>query len=71
MAITDKTGAAGIKHWIESRYQTEIAKHDPRVTKIKDMIDAEYANDRVSAISDGEMFQWTGEVFGEELPPLR
>lgn len=71
VAITDKTGAAGIKHWIESRYQTEIAKHDPRVTKIKDKIDAEYANDRVSAISDGEMFQWTHEVFGAELPPLR
>jgi len=71
VAITDKTGAAGIKHWIEAKYQIEIAKHDPRVTKIKDKIDSEYAADRVSVISDDEMFAWVREVFGDNLPPLR
>ncbi len=71
VAITDKTGAAGIKHWIESRYQIEVAKHDPRVTRIKDRIDAEYAEDRVSAISDEEMFDWVKESFGKDIPPLR
>ena len=71
VAITDKTGAAGIKHWIESRFETEIPKHDPRVTKIKDNIDAEYATNRISAISDDEMFAWVREVFGADLPPLR
>ena len=71
VAITDKTGAAGIKHWIESRFQIEIAKHDPRVTKIKDKIDAEYAADRVSAISDDEMFDLVRDAFGNNLPPLK
>ncbi len=71
VAITDKTGAAGIKHWIEARYQIEIAKHNPRVTKIKDKIDAEYSADRVSAISDEEMLKWLRESFGDDLPPLR
>ena len=71
VAITDKTGAAGIKHWIEAKYQTEIAKHNPRVIKIKDKIDDEYSNNRVSAISDEEMFGWVREVFGDDLPPLR
>jgi len=71
VAITDKAGAAGIKHWIEARFKIEIAKHDPRVTKIKEKIDAEYAENRVSAISDDEMFQWVREVFGDTLPPLR
>ena len=71
VAITDKTGAAGIKHWIESRFQIEIAKHDPRVTKIKDKIDAEYVADRISAISDDELFDWVREVFSNNLPPLR
>jgi len=71
VAITDKTGAAGIKHWIEARYETEIPKHDPRVTKIKDRIDAEYAADRVSAISDDEMLQWVREAFNNNLPPSR
>lgn len=71
VAITDKSGAAGIKHWIESRYVIDIAKHDPRVITIKDRIDAEYAADRISAISDDEMISWAEELFGGKLPPLR
>jgi isopropylmalate/homocitrate/citramalate synthase len=71
VAIADKTGAAGIKHWIEARFKIEISKHDPRITKIKDKIDAEYAADRVSAISDEEMLEWMREAFGGELPPMR
>jgi len=71
VAITDKTGAAGIKHYIEERYEIEIAKHDPRVTAIKDKIDAEYVAERVSAISDEEMNAWIKDAFGKDLPPLR
>ena len=71
VAITDKTGAAGIKHWIEARFRIEIPKHSPRITKIKDRIDAEYAADRVSTISDEEMFEWMRESFGDDMPPLR
>ena len=71
VAITDKTGAAGIKHWIDARFQVDIPKHDPRVTRIKDLIDAEYAADRVSSISDDEMYQWVREAFGADLPPAR
>jgi isopropylmalate/homocitrate/citramalate synthase len=71
VAITDKSGAAGIKHWLEARYKIEIAKHDRRITKIKDKIDAEYAANRVSTISDDEMFEWVRQAFGDVLPPLR
>ncbi len=71
VAITDKSGAAGIKHYIEDKYDIEIAKHDPRVIWIKDTIDAEYTADRVSAISNQEMDLWIGEAFGNDLPPLR
>ncbi len=71
VAITDKTGAAGIKHWVEAHYDIQIAKHDPRIVKIKDLIDAEYAADRVSVISDDEMFAWVHEVFGTDVPALR
>jgi len=71
VAITDKTGAAGIKHWVEARYKIEIPKHDVRITKIKDKIDAEYSANRVSAISDEEMFDWVREAFDGKLPPLR
>lgn len=71
VAITDKTGAAGIKHWVEAHYDIVIAKHDPRIVKIKDQIDAEYAADRVSSISDDEMFEWVREAFADDVPPLR
>jgi isopropylmalate/homocitrate/citramalate synthase len=71
VAITDKSGAAGIKHWIEARYEIEIPKHDPRITKIKDKIDAEYAADRVAMVSDEEMFAWIKDAFGSDLPPLK
>jgi isopropylmalate/homocitrate/citramalate synthase len=71
VAITDKTGAAGVKHYIEARYEIEIAKHDARVVSIKDRIEAQYKADRVSAISDEEMVVWIKEAFGADLPPLR
>ncbi|OHB85456.1 MAG: 2-isopropylmalate synthase [Planctomycetes bacterium RBG_19FT_COMBO_48_8] len=71
VAITDKTGAAGVKHYIEARYHIEIPKHDPRVVMIKDRIEAEYKADRVSAISDEEMTEWIKEAFGNDLPKPR
>ncbi len=71
VAITDKTGAAGIKHWIEDRYQIDITKQDPRVIAIKDKIDQEYAADRMSAISDDEMQAWVKELFSDELQAKR
>ena len=71
VAITDKTGAAGIKHYIESRYDVDIPKHDPRITAIKDNIDAEYTANRVSAISDEEMTKWIKEAFADNLPPAK
>ncbi len=71
VAITDKAGAAGVKHWVEGKFKITIPKHDPCITKIKEKIDTEYANNRVSPISDEEMFQWAKEAFGDKLPPLR
>ena len=71
VAIADKTGAAGIKHWVETRYDVQVPKHDPRITRIKDRIDAEYAADRISVISDDEMHRWVREAFGPEVPPAR
>jgi isopropylmalate/homocitrate/citramalate synthase len=71
VAITDKAGAAGIKHWIEARYEIEIPKHDRRIAKVKERIDAEYSADRVSAISEEEMFEWVRQAFGGDLPSLR
>jgi len=37
---------------MDNRYKIEIAKHDARVVRIKDRIEAQYRADRVSAISE-------------------
>ena len=71
VAIADKTGAAGIKHWVETHYEIQIPKHDPRITWIKDKIDAEYAADRISVISDEEMHLWVHQAFNNHVPPAR
>ncbi len=64
VAITDKSGAAGIKHWIDSRYGTDMGKDDPRLLAIKDKVDADYEAGRTSAISEEEMAAWYEEAFG-------
>jgi hypothetical protein len=56
---------------VESHYDIQIPKHDPRIVSIKDKIDAEYAADRVSAISDDEMHAWVKEAFKGHVPAAR
>ena len=63
VAITDKSGAAGIKHWIEHHYEIKVAKDDSRLINIKDRVDAEYEAGRTSCISDDEMILWYHEIF--------
>jgi citrate (Re)-synthase len=63
VAITDKSGAAGIKHWIEASYQLDVAKDDARLLTIRDRVDAEYEGGRTTTISDDEMHAWYKEAF--------
>lgn len=63
VAVTDKSGAAGIKHWIERHGGEEVPKDDPRLLEIRDRVDAEYEAGRTTAISDEEMAQWYEEAF--------
>lgn len=65
VAITDKSGAAGIKHWIEARYDINVAKDDTRLLEIRDKVDVEYENGRTSAISDDEMHAWYKRSFSK------
>ena len=66
VAITDKSGAAGIKHWIEANYAIDAAKDDPRLLAIRDRVDAEYEGGRTTAISDEEMHAWFKEAFAKK-----
>jgi isopropylmalate/homocitrate/citramalate synthase len=64
IAITDKSGAAGLKHWIEKHYKQDVAKDDARLLAIRDKVDAEYEHGRTTAISDEEIHAWYAEAFG-------
>ena len=63
VSITDKSGAAGIKHWIEAQYGVNVAKDDARLLSIRDRVDREYEAGRTTSISDEEMKQWYEEAF--------
>lgn len=64
--ITDKSGVAGIKHWIEQRYEVEpLKKSDQRLTGIYDLIKLEYEQGRTTGIADEEMVAWVQEKFGQ------
>jgi len=64
VAITDKSGAAGIKHWLQIHYDIDVPKDDARLLAIRDRVDADYEAGRTTTISDEEMHAWYGEVFG-------
>ncbi len=63
VAITNKAGAAGIKHWIDTHYHLNVAKDDARLLAIRDKVETEYENGRITAISDEEMHVWYAEAF--------
>lgn len=67
--VTDKSGVAGVKHWIERRYEIEpLAKTDPRLTGIYEQIMAEYESGRTTSLSNEEMSRFVLDKFGQ-LPP--
>jgi len=59
IAISDKSGAAGVAYWINANYRLQgsraIDKRHPGVARIKAHIDEEYGRGRVAAISAAEM----------------
>ncbi|HBC86259.1 MAG TPA: 2-isopropylmalate synthase [Lentisphaeria bacterium] len=58
VAITDKSGLAGIAYWLHSNLgeaASNIRKDNPGILAIKKWIDDEYNNGRMSTISEEEM----------------
>lgn len=70
IAITDKSGIAGIAEWINLHLKLmpgkKVTKEHPGVAKIKEWVDSEYAKGRTTAISNKEML----EKAKESLPEL-
>lgn len=71
VAITDKSGVAGIVHWINTKFQLsdskKILKENEGVHKIKKWVDAQYQKERNTTISDDELFELVAEFIPELL----
>ncbi|HCL56838.1 MAG TPA: 2-isopropylmalate synthase [Spirochaetia bacterium] len=67
IGITDKSGLAGISHWLNKFFNLEgndmIKKNDPNIMKIQNRIEEDYANGRTTGISDPEMEAMAKEFF--------
>ena len=63
VGITDKSGTSGIAYWINSNLKVpeneKIQKNNDGILKIRDLIEKEYNEGRVVAISDEEMADMT------------
>ncbi|HNW61001.1 MAG TPA: 2-isopropylmalate synthase [bacterium] len=68
--ITDRSGIAGVGYWVSQQLQRQgkppVDKRDPRVAQIFAWIEAQYAQGRVTAISQEEMQQQFALHFKQE-----
>jgi isopropylmalate/homocitrate/citramalate synthase len=68
VAISKTSGAAGIAHWINGRYKINVDKNSKIVASMKQWIDDQYDDGRVTSITDKELeelyIKKTGE-YGE------
>ena len=57
VSITSTSGAAGIAMWMSDYLGESVAETDPRVSRVKEWVDAQYAAGRVTTISRAELAQ--------------
>ena len=59
VAVSNTSGLAGIAHWINNYYnlpeERKLDKTSPIVTKVKEWVDKEYDEGRVTVITDNEL----------------
>jgi len=67
VAITDKSGTAGIALWLNNYLKLEgdkkVDKNDPKVMRVYDMIMSEYNKGRTTAMSNEEMDHYVKQCF--------
>lgn len=66
VAITDKSGAAGLLMWMQKHRAEEAAgleKRDPRLARVLDLVMAEYEEGRVFSMSDEEVHAMIDQAF--------
>ena len=59
VAVSNTSGAAGIAYWINAWYklpeERRVDKSSPLVTKMKEWVDKEYEDGRVTVLTDEEL----------------
>jgi isopropylmalate/homocitrate/citramalate synthase len=59
VAVSNTSGLAGIAHWINNYYHLDedrrIDKNSPLVAKVKEWVDQQYDDGRVTVITDNEL----------------
>ena len=72
--IGQSSGLAGIAYWINENYALKpsecVTKHDDLVIRLKERIDEEYADGRVSTLSVSELEKMIDELSGGALRRL-
>ncbi|MGH2631774.1 MAG: hypothetical protein ACRDG3_00060, partial [Tepidiformaceae bacterium] len=66
VAITDKSGAAGLLMWMQTHRPAEAAgvdKRDPRIAHLLELVIREYEDGRVISLPDEEVGQMVDDVF--------
>ena len=66
VAITDKSGAAGLLMWMQKHRPQEAAgldKRDPRLARVLELVMREYEGGRVTSISDEEAHAMVDQAF--------
>jgi len=66
VAITDKSGAAGLLMWMQTHRPAEAAgldKRDPRIARLLELVMREYEDGRVISLPDEEVGQMVDQVF--------
>jgi isopropylmalate/homocitrate/citramalate synthase len=69
--VTKTSGLAGIAYWINTNYQLEgnkkVDKHDPLVVAMKEWVDKEYEDGRLTVLSNHELEEKIAELSGNQL----
>lgn len=68
VAITDKSGAAGLLMWMQKHRPAEaegLSKRDARLMRVLDLVMREYDDGRIIAISDEEVHRMIDEAWNE------
>jgi len=70
--VTDKSGLAGIAHWVNTRLRMEgkeaLDKRHPGFQKMLEWVEEQYAQGRVTSISDDEMLELATKYLPEAFP---